>query len=123
MSSTLLFMCGTVCASTWKIRLGHGYRKAQQEAHAEDERQIFGFCQRRADLRADGHHRLLRAQRKQSHTGNYQQSADEKAQQQVGLHRHHEKAQHYDYRDYRQHRDCRLARFFDYRSVIAPKFN
>ena len=106
-----------------KIRLGYGYRKAKQKAHPEDQRQIFCFGQRRADLRANGHHRLLRTQRKQAHTGNYQQSADEKAQQQIGLHRHHEKAQHYYYRDDRQHRNRRLARFFDYRSAIAPKLN
>ena len=50
-----------------QVGLGHGDGKAQQEADAEDQGQVFRFGQRGANLCADGRHGLLRAQGEQAH--------------------------------------------------------
>jgi threonyl-tRNA synthetase len=105
------------CREHLKIRLGDGYRKAEQKAHHEYQRQIFRFRERGADLAANGHHRSFCAQRKQSHADDYHQRAYEKAQQQVRLHRHDKQAQYKHYPHYRQNGCCRFLRLFSYRGV------
>ena len=79
-----------------QVGLGHGDGKAQQEADAEDQWQVFRFGQRGADLRADGRHGLLRAQGEQAHAEDQHQRADEKRQKQLRLHGRQKQAEQAD---------------------------
>ena len=96
-----------------KIRLRDGHGKAEQKAHAENEREIPRAGERGADLVADGGHGDLGAEGEQAHAHDDQHAADQKAQKNPCLKGRDRQAQHGDNEDDRQGGAQGFLHFFD----------
>lgn len=100
-----------------KIGLRDGYRNAENKADREYQPHFFGFGQRRADLVSDGGHRLLCAERKQTHSENDERGADEKAQKKVCFRRDNPQTHHGNYRRNRHYGQRAFSELFGHRAV------
>lgn len=95
--STVVLMCGTLEARTWRSGSATVMGYAQNEAEREDEPELARLCHPCACVVADLSHRRFYAEGEQAHTHDQHDGAEQESQHQVRRDRHEAQAQKCDY--------------------------